>query len=349
MPSAIRVQGRELVTIGKDVEAPLIGSIAFGLIDRGTNIIQVRPVSFCPLSCIFCSTDAGPKSRWRRAEYIVQLDLIIDWFKALAKLKGKGIEAHIDTVGDPLMYGKRLPDLVQELKSIPEVKVVSMQTHGSILTESLATDLSEAGLDRINLSIDTTDPDRGKFLQGTEWYDVRKVMHVAQWILENTRTDIMLAPLLLPGINEKDVEEVIKWGKEIGVGKRFPGYGVQVFLHHKHGRTPKGIKRMGLPRFKALLRVWEKRYGVKLILSEKDFGIFKAPSPPTLFKIGEKVRVKIIAPGWLRNEWIARPLGRYSETRTITVIDNSGTLDIGSKPTVRIISNKHNIYLSRPV
>lgn len=348
MPSVVKVQGRELVTVGKDVDAPLIGSIAFGLIDRGTNVIQVRPVSFCPLSCIFCSTDAGPKSRWRRTEYIVQLDLIIDWFKALAKLKGKGIEAHIDTVGDPLMYGKRLQDLVQELKSIPEVKVVSMQTHGSTLTESLAADLSEAGLDRINLSIDTTDPERGRFLQGTEWYDVRKIMHVAQWILENTHTDVMLAPLVLPGINEKDVEKVIVWGKRIGVGRRFPGYGVQIFLHHKHGRTPKGIKRMSLPRFKALLRSWERKHGVKLVLSEEDFGIFKALSPPMIFGVGEKVRVKIIAPGWLRNEWIATPLGRYEGSRTITVIDDHGELRLGSKLSVRIISNKHNIYLGRP-
>jgi uncharacterized Fe-S cluster-containing radical SAM superfamily enzyme len=39
---------------------PLVGHIAFGVIDRGTNIIQVRPTSLCNLNCIFCSVDAGP-------------------------------------------------------------------------------------------------------------------------------------------------------------------------------------------------------------------------------------------------------------------------------------------------
>jgi len=43
-------------------DIPLFGCIAFGIIDRGTNVLQVRPISECPLACIFCSTDAGPYS-----------------------------------------------------------------------------------------------------------------------------------------------------------------------------------------------------------------------------------------------------------------------------------------------
>ena len=41
---------------------PLVGHVAFGIIDRGTNLLQIRPTSLCPLSCIFCSVDAGPRS-----------------------------------------------------------------------------------------------------------------------------------------------------------------------------------------------------------------------------------------------------------------------------------------------
>ena len=82
-------------------EIPLLGCIAFGIIDRGTNLLQIRPISTCPLSCIFCSTDAGPKSRIRQSEYIVPLDYIVEEFKRIVKFKGAfRIEAHIDTVGD---------------------------------------------------------------------------------------------------------------------------------------------------------------------------------------------------------------------------------------------------------
>lgn len=325
----------------------MLGSIAFGIIDRGTNIIQVRPLSFCPLSCIFCSTDAGPKSRWRKTEYLVQEDLIIEWIKPLAKSKG-AIEAHIDTVGEPLMYGSRLPELIQDLKSIPEIKVVSMQTHGSLLTEKLADELSEAGLDRINLSIDTTDPERAKYLQGTRWYDLERIKSVADHIINNTRTDVMLTPILLPGINGEDVENVIAWGKKVGVGRKYPPFGIQMFMHHKHGRHPKGLRKLSYNEFLRILRGWEIKYKVKLILTEEDFNIIKKPVLPIIFRKWEKVRVKVVAPGWLKNEWIAVPIGKNEGLTTITVIDEYGEVTEGVKLNARIINNKHNIYLARP-
>ncbi|RLE90567.1 MAG: radical SAM protein, partial [Thermoprotei archaeon] len=131
---------RKLITIGEDI--PLIGSIAFGLIDRGTNLIQVRPSTQCPLSCIFCSTDAGPNSKWRQVEYLVPPDLLVDAFKQLAIFKGgKKLEAHIDTVGDPLTY-PHLVELISLLREVPGVEVISMQTHGTLLTEKLVEDLA---------------------------------------------------------------------------------------------------------------------------------------------------------------------------------------------------------------
>jgi len=339
------LQGRYFIRIGYDIDVPLMGSIAFGLIDRGTTLIQVRPVSYCILSCIFCSTDAGPKSRWRLSEYYVAKDLIIDWFKDLIKVKGaKRIEAHIDTVGDPLLYDK-LPDLIHEIKSLKEVKVVSIQTHAPTLTYKLASRLDAAGLDRINLSIDTLDAEKGKYLQGVPYYDVRKVMEVTEYIVRSTNIDVMLAPLLLPGINDDEIPKIIEWGLRIGVGKKYLPFGIQLFLRHKHGRVPKGIKRMTWREFYDYLRRLERKYNIKLIIDEKDFNIEKAPTPPIPYKVGDKVRVKIVAPGWLRNEWLAIPLRR--EDRVITVISRD-KLEIGSRLSVIIISNKHNIFLARP-
>ncbi|MEM0373456.1 MAG: radical SAM protein, partial [Sulfolobales archaeon] len=300
----LRLQNRDFIRIGYDVELPLIGSIAFGIIDRGTNILQVRANSYCPLNCIFCSTDAGPNSRWRRCEYRVDKDLLVSWVKEVVKFKKKDVEIHLDSVGEPLMYDK-LPDLIQELKSIPNVKVVSIQTHGSLLSYKYAERLTSAGLDRINLSIDTLDQEKAKYLQGAEWYNVKRIMEITEWILRNTNTDILLAPVLLHGINDTDVEDVIKWGKSIGVGKRFPGFGIQVFMKHKHGRIPKDVKIINMKKFEKILLLWEKKYNVKLRLSEEDFGIKKLPMIPTIFKEGEKVKVKIVAPGWLKNEWLA--------------------------------------------
>lgn len=341
-----RVQGRELVRVGDDVDAPMMGSIAFGVIDRGTNVIQVRPVSYCVLNCIFCSTDAGPRSRWRWAEYRVAKEVIVDAMKEIARFKGvKGLEAHIDTVGDPLLYDK-LPDLVHEIKDIPGYEVVSLQTHGPTLTYRLVDELAAAGLDRINLSIDTLDQNKGRLLQGVPYYDVRRVMEVAEYALRSTGIDITLAPLFLPGYNDEDIPEIIEWGKRIGVGKRFPGFGIQLYLRHRHGRHPPGVRRMGWSTFYSLLRGWEREFGVRLVLSKEDFGVRKVRMTPIPYRVGEKIQVQTVARGWLKGEWLAVPL--RGPPRTITVIDEAGELGPGQRLGVRIIKNKHNIYLARP-
>ncbi|HIE23552.1 MAG TPA: radical SAM protein, partial [Candidatus Korarchaeota archaeon] len=116
LKETLRSSRTALVKVSERSKIPLIGAIPFGLIDRGTNVIQVRPSSMCPLSCIFCSTDAGPNSRTRIAEYLVDLDYIISYFERLVDFKGiEDIEAHIDTVGDPLTY-PHLIELIRRLK-----------------------------------------------------------------------------------------------------------------------------------------------------------------------------------------------------------------------------------------
>ncbi|MBT4440771.1 hypothetical protein HOC98_01565, partial [archaeon] len=51
-----------MIKINEDI--PLMGCIAFGIIDRGTNLLQVRATSMCNLNCVFCSTDSGPFSQY---------------------------------------------------------------------------------------------------------------------------------------------------------------------------------------------------------------------------------------------------------------------------------------------
>ena len=90
------------------------------------------------------------------------------------------------------------------------------------------------------------------------------------------------------------------------------------------------------------LRVWEKKYGVKLRLKKSDFGIFPMRIVPLTFRKGEKVRVRIVAPGWMKNEMIG-----VAKDRAITVVGTKA--GIGDLVNVRIIKNKHNIYIAKPV
>ena len=89
------------------------------------------------------------------------------------------------------------------------------------------------------------------------------------------------------------------------------------------------------------LREWENEFGVKLVLSPKDFDIVKAKKIPVVFKRFQTVKVKVVGPGWLRNQW----LGVAGE-RTVTIVGvKSGEIPLGRSVKVKILRNKDNIYV----
>jgi len=64
---------------------PIIGSLRFGLVDRDTNCIEIRPVTGCNLNCIYCSIDEGIESN--RTDYIIDKNLLVSEFKKLIENK----------------------------------------------------------------------------------------------------------------------------------------------------------------------------------------------------------------------------------------------------------------------
>ncbi|MEM1673393.1 MAG: radical SAM protein [Candidatus Bathyarchaeia archaeon] len=334
---------REVFEISEDI--PLLGCIAFGLIDRGTNVIQVRPITTCPLSCIFCSTDAGPASKSRFTEYIVPVDYLLKAFKKIVAFKGcRGIEAHIDTVGDPITY-PRIVDLVSGLSQIEGVEVISMQTHGSTLTEKLIDELSDAGLTRINISLDALDVKLARLLSGTDWYDPLRIVELMRHTVLNTKIDLLIAPVWVPGVNDSEMVKIIKLAIDLGAGKKFPPLGIQKYLAHKRGRRVKGVKPMGWGEFYNRLRKWEVEFGVKLVLRPEDFGIHKRLSVPIPYRRNEVIRVEVVGPGWLKGELLAVDLNRM---RSITLVNAKG-VPVGTKLKARIISSKDNIFVAEPI
>jgi uncharacterized Fe-S cluster-containing radical SAM superfamily enzyme len=328
---------RRILRINGDI--PLMGSVAFGLIDRGTNLIQVRPSSSCPLSCIFCSTDAGPKSRTRRIEFLVDLNYIISWFERLVESKGiSDIEAHIDTVGDPFLYPK-IVDLVKRLRDIPEVKVISAQTHGPLLTQKLIGEL-EGRIDRINLSIDSLEEGKAKYLAGSDWFRIDKVIEAAKRVAQSS-IDLLIAPIWVPGLNDEDIPKIIEFALSIGAGKIWPALGIQKYEAYRGGRKPKGVKPISWGEFYRKLAELEREFGVKLILSPDDFGIRKVkPVEPRLRK-GEILNVKVLGEGWKVGEVLA-----VARNRVVTVLD-SPPVPPGSLIKVRVIRDRDNIYYAR--
>jgi uncharacterized Fe-S cluster-containing radical SAM superfamily enzyme len=321
-------------------DIPLFGCIAFGIIDRGTNVLQVRPFSECPLSCVFCSTDAGPHSKRRISAYMVDLPQLLSAFEWAASYKEvTDIEAHVDTVGEPAMY-PQLIELVEGLSENSHVKVVSMQTNGALLNTKLIDGLEAAGLSRINMSIESLDPGLAKRIAGTDSYNLERVVENAEYIARDTDIDLLIAPVWLPGINDEEIPKLIEFALRIGAGKQWPALGIQKFLPHKYGRKP-DIRAMSWESFYLRLREWERMYNTKLILTPQDFGSYECKAIPRVFKRYEKVKVMVVGPGWMKGEKLA-----VARDRVITIVD-ADSIPVGREVFVRMERVVDGIYIAK--
>jgi len=328
------------IRITRDSAIPLLGSLYFGIIDRGTSLLQVRPSCGCNLNCPFCSVDAGPESATRAASYEVEREYLVDYVREMAQFKGPGVECHIDSPGEPMLY-KEISDLIADLRAIPEVSIISMQTNGTLLNDRTIPALESAGLDRINLSIHALDPAVAQELAGVPGFDIGKVMGAARAVAAS-RIDLLIAPVFLPGINDAEIPKLVAFAQEIGAGKRFPPLGIQKFERYKYGRTPHGVKVQSWWQFyNRSIRPWEKECGIKLIITPQDFKTERRSMLPKVFIKGERVTVEIRAPGWIRGEQLG-----VARDRVVSVM---GCLKTSGSLRVKIVSVKHGIYVAVPV
>ncbi|MEM3926406.1 MAG: radical SAM protein [Desulfurococcaceae archaeon] len=293
--------GRTIYSVRGDV--PAYGYIAIGVIDRGTNVLQVRPTTICPQNCVFCSVDAGIKSSNRWAEYIVEPDIIVRGIEEATVVKGHGVEALIDTIGDALTY-PYLVELVYMLKKIPGVSSVAIETHGALLSKQLIDRLNEAGLDRINLSIDTLNSEKAKMLYGIPYYDLGRVVKLAEYIVKETNIDLHVTPLWLPGLNDEDVENVVKWALRIGAGKKWPPVTIQKPIKHKYGRWPSGVRKVSWSEFWNWLERLERKLGTRLKWNMDEWGMRYSKRINIGYRIGDVVAVNIVARGWVKGEYL---------------------------------------------
>ncbi len=328
-----------LIHITRSSDIPLVGCLYFGVVDRGSNLLQIRPSCGCNLSCPFCSVDAGPHSKSRVTDYQVELDYLMEAVEEIAPFKGPGVECHIDSPGEPMLYPE-IVELVRRLKQIKEVTVVSMQSNGCLLSEKKIEQLEEAGLDRINLSIHSLEREKAAYLAGAPWFDIEKIKETARRIAES-RIDLLIAPVYIPGINEADIPELIRFALDIGAGKRWPPLGIQKFEHYRLGRSPGKVRAQSWWQFyNRSMAGWEKQFSMPLRLRPQDFAIEKRPMIPTVLERKEKTWVDIRAPGWVRGEILG-----VAKNRVVSVMDCPVPQ---GRVRVQIVSNKHNIYVAVP-
>lgn len=118
---------------------------------RKIDYLRISLTDRCNLRCIYCMPEEGVP--FKSHEEILRMEEIAEFVRHAAK---NGIKKVRLTGGEPLVR-KGIVDLIREIDGIPGIEDISLTTNG-ILLPSMAAGLREAGLDRVNISLDTLDP-----------------------------------------------------------------------------------------------------------------------------------------------------------------------------------------------
>ena len=321
-----KITGRHTIFIDRNTRIPLLGSTSFGIVDRNTSLIEIKPMTGCNLECIFCSVDEGKSGKWT-TDFLVDYRYIIEEYNRIVDLKGCDVEAHIGTQGEPFLYPK-LTKLIRGLKHNKLTKTISIDTNGCFLTKTKIDKLAGAGLTRINLSLNAIDKMIAGRLSGAS-YNINYVLKMAKYAVK--KLDLLLAPVWVPGINDDEIPKLIGLSQDLKAK-----IGIQNMLNYKYGRNP--MKAMPWAVFTQKMAKLEKKYGVKLLLDEKDFGIVKTKNLSKPFRKGDIIKAEIVCDGRLKNEKIAVAQGRNISVKNCTkkrIVK------------VKITRDKHNIFFGR--
>jgi GTP 3',8-cyclase len=119
---------------------------------RRVDYLRISVTDRCNLRCVYCMPAGGPA--WLDRSELLSDDEIERFVVAAA---AEGISKLRLTGGEPLLR-KGIVELVRRLRAIPGIDSVAMTTNGTLLPR-FAADLAAAGLDRVNISLVSLDPD----------------------------------------------------------------------------------------------------------------------------------------------------------------------------------------------
>ena len=313
-----------LIHITRESSIPLMGVVFIGILDRGTNLLQVRATSVCNINCTFCSVDGGPLSQQHKVFYEVDCDYLLEEIQKVVTVKGNDIEINIDSVGEPFCY-PQLEKLVKELRNMQEIKKISIQTNGTIW--------KDIDVDVINLSFHALDPVLAKKLANSPCMDIEKVKEFGEKY-QKKGILVRLCPVWIPGVNDAEMPKIIALAKE----KKYL-LGIQKYEVYAHSRKHEKIKAQSWYQFYTQIKKWEKEFQIPLQVTAKELGIHKAPRIEEVFKKGERVRLEVKAQGWFPGQMLAVGRGR-------TVSVQNCQKKEGDHVQVKMMEAKNNIYLA---
>ncbi len=179
---------------------------------RVATDLRVSLTDHCNLRCTYCMPAEGLE--WMKTAQMLTDDELL---RVLGVFVDAGVRKIRLTGGEPLLR-PRLPELVRAITSLSPRPHVAMTTNGLSLAK-WAGALAEAGLDRVNVSLDTVDPHEYKRLTRRDRFaDVEAGLRAAA---EAGLTPVKVNAVTMRGVNDRSVADLLSWCLERGYELRF--------------------------------------------------------------------------------------------------------------------------------
>lgn len=162
---------------------------------RRIHYLRISLTDHCNLRCVYCMPE---DMTFRPNAELMQDDEILTLVRLFASL---GFDKIRLTGGEPTVRAN-IVDLVRGIASIPGIRTLSMTTNG-VLFSRLAESLKEAGLQRVNFSLDTLNED--KFRSLTRWGSLEQVWSGIEAAERVGLNPVKINSVVVRDYNEEDV------------------------------------------------------------------------------------------------------------------------------------------------
>ena len=164
--------------------------------NRPVSNLRVSLTPKCNLSCIYCHREGeeSPKDQLS-GEDIAEILRVAAQF-AIRSVKFTG--------GEPLLR----PDLSEIIRSVPDGMESSLTTNGTLLADC-ASGLKDAGLRRVNVSLDSLNPETYKKITGIDRLD--DVLEGITAAVDAGLTPVKLNMVVLKGVNDTEIDDFLAY------------------------------------------------------------------------------------------------------------------------------------------
>jgi cyclic pyranopterin phosphate synthase len=179
---------------------------------RDITYLRISVTDRCNLRCVYCMPEEGIPALSH--DQILRFEEIAEVAKQAVSM---GVFKIRLTGGEPLVR-RGVPALTRMLRGIPGVRDLAMTTNGILLGE-FAQQLADAGLMRVNVSLDALRPER--YAEITRGGDVRQVLAGIEAAQKTGLSPVKLNCVVSESPDEPDAREVLEFGRERGLEVRF--------------------------------------------------------------------------------------------------------------------------------